>query len=279
MSIHGICLSGFIRYFDYRILFKLVLVFLIFSSSFSQGQVIYMDLVPDTTISTNGGFYNLDLDSDGIIDYKFTLSTTGGNLVDIQTMYDSCFVASYGLEGCNFASKFSLNDIIGNAASWVYFPYSVNIANYGGISVCMHSGVFLGSFDKYIGLKLIKDGITFYGWVRIDVAGDASWFRLKDYAYNNGSILAGISVTDIDARNSESQELKVYNYPNEIVVALPDDTEFLSAKLINPISQVLTKISVANNHVRISKHNGLNGLYLLVLETKDSCKAIKLFID
>ena len=44
-----------------RQLIIILTISLLLYVNFSKGQLIYIDITPDTTISTIGGFYNLDL--------------------------------------------------------------------------------------------------------------------------------------------------------------------------------------------------------------------------
>jgi len=195
-----------------RIRVTSLLAILTFAAQFSNAEVIYTDIIPDTTISAIGGYYDLDLNNDGVPDYKFSRSGYGDfNSVDILRLHDSCFISYYNLDGCNFANAYVLNELIGNSDPWFTENYGVNIANYGGITYCMHGGAFPGQTDLYLGLKLIKNGITYFGWVRIDVAIDATWFTLKDYAYDSNPIIAGDGITMV---NNLALDKNVAIYPN-----------------------------------------------------------------
>jgi hypothetical protein len=171
----------------------MILIFFLSGLQVSDAQAIYIDITPDTTISAIGGYYYLDLNNDGINDFKIIrIGINDYNDVSISCVHDSSFVSCYSLDACFYAKAYTLDQTIGNSEPWCPGNSSVNLANYGGITTCMHSGAFPGQTDKYLGLKLVKNGMSFYGWVRIDVGGDASWFTLKDYAYQ----VDGIVITD-----------------------------------------------------------------------------------
>ena len=174
----------------------LLLTLLFFAAHFLNAQVIYIDIIPDTTISAIGGYYNVDLNNDGIDDY--TISRGGiddFNIIAIGQLHDSCYISYYNIESCIYAKAYLVNQIIGANEQWTD---GANIANYGGITTCMHWGAFPGQTDAYLGLKMIVNGINYFGWVRIDVASDATWFRLKDYAYDSKPISAGDAITQVD---------------------------------------------------------------------------------
>ena len=190
-----------------RVALFITLLFL--ASHFSNAQVIYIDIIPDTTISAIGGYYDLDLNNDGISDYQIS---RGGiddfNFIGIGQLHDSCYVSYYNIEGCIYAKAYLANEVIGVAEQWTN---GANIANYGGTTTCMHSGAFPGQTDAYLGLKLIVNGMNYFGWVRIDVASDATWFRLKDYAYDSNPIVAGDGITSV---NNQSTDKNITIFPN-----------------------------------------------------------------
>ena len=92
----------------------------------------------------------------------------------------------------------------------------------------MYSGSFGGQTHKYIGLKLVRNGIDYYGWLRIDVAADGSWIKLKDYAYTENGILAGLTIMNIDRKTIESQ---LSNFVTETEIAIKPNTNL---RIIKP---------------------------------------------
>ena len=41
----------------------------------ANAQIVYTDVIPDTTVNTNNGVYHLDLNNDGITDFNITYTT------------------------------------------------------------------------------------------------------------------------------------------------------------------------------------------------------------
>jgi len=217
------------------------IVLILIISQISFAQYIYVDIIPDTTISANGGFYNLDLNGDGTFDYKINLFKTAFpdtlNQVGISGLTDSCFIAGFTLDACGYiANAFSINDAINDYADWS------NNAQVGQFtlmfSTCMSTGPFTGQTNKYLGLKMIKNGTTFYGWVGINVASHANWFTLKDYACNINAINAGLTVGIHNLRQKDLDGC-LFLYPNPSHDKLTIET---------PISAIIGRISIYNIH-------------------------------
>ena len=57
----------------------------------ADAQVVYMDVAPDVTVNTSGGFYNLDLNADGTTDFKLVTNSvsTSGYIYDYVAVMPS----------------------------------------------------------------------------------------------------------------------------------------------------------------------------------------------
>jgi hypothetical protein len=263
-------------------LLKTVLIIIVFLNavSLSNAQFIYIDIDPDTTISDSGGYYNLDLNNNGTDDFKISRYTyMDYNAVDLQTLHDSCYASCYSLETAHFANAYSFNDSIGNFSPWVNSSGAINIANYGGMTTIMHPGAFLGEVDKCLGLMLVTNNNTYYAWVRIDVASDASWFKMKDYAYNNTTLFAGQMTTSMNETAKKPKDFELYYSNNEVVLKNINNKEIINAKLYNQSSQLIKDYGIVKKDIHINKTNFKNGLYFLVIETKKQIKTLKILVN
>jgi hypothetical protein len=224
------------------------IVLFLMTSQFSYSQFIYIDIIPDRTISINGGIYNLDLNSDGILDFQIKLAKTAFpdtmNNVRISDLTDSCFIASYTLDGCgDLAKAFDIDDVVSNYTDWSHIA---TVGNYTLISsTCMSTGSFSGQTNKYIGVKMIKNGTTFYGWVGIDIASHATWFKMKDYACNIYSINAGLTVGIPTFRiKGRGDNLLLYPNPTNDNITIDCGSNFstlnsYTIKITNSLSQTV----------------------------------------
>ncbi|MBI3720114.1 MAG: hypothetical protein HY252_16140 [Sphingobacteriales bacterium] len=168
--------------------------------------IIYTDINPDTAVSGNGT-YRLDLNNDGI--YDFTLNT----ITDVVNCGTRCrtsnrYIANVTIaRGSNNGIVYKLADylvsplgsqsIIDSSSQWSYITdraLVIYVQQTGNCGTCSSYGVWGGNGDRYMGLKLVMDQNTYYGWVRLI---DNLVFRkliVQDYAYNsipNQPILAG----------------------------------------------------------------------------------------
>ena len=183
-----------------------------------NSQIVYTDVNPDAVVDVNTPF-DIDFNTDATVDASFSVFGTAGSGTftsygqTLNYTYDINFALVYAnnvLVGepstttSSYETVTALNDgdaigavaqfgtssgyglVLGIGGSWVApensYTYIYNIGN------------FLGAVDKFVGTKFTAGANTHYGWVRVDVAADASTITIKDYAFNaspDGSINAG----------------------------------------------------------------------------------------
>ncbi len=177
----------------------------------SDAQIVYTALSPnvkvyssDTSFFGSESSYYLDLNNDGTPDFKFTVGFTAGG---------SSTYGNGGYGRSNFITAYAINEnkvdsdktdiygsVIGTQNTWTerqlmalhYFRkewFGTHIIFSGS----GNDGNFYNESNRYLPLKLIKNGATYYGWVRVSCAG-ADTLTIKDYAYNtipDSSIKAG----------------------------------------------------------------------------------------
>jgi hypothetical protein len=248
----------------------------------SYSQFVYIDIVPDTTITLSGGIYQLDLDNDGIYDYQLSLFKTAFpdtlNVAGIVNLSDSCYVASWLLDGCDYlAQVFNLNDPVNTYANW---SDHATVGQFTLISgTCMYSGPFNGLSNKYMGLKMIKNGITFYGWVGIDVGSHATWFTMKDYGSNAGHIFAGQKTIEAVPGNSGGNSgLVVYPNPaqDKIIILKSAEMNDANISIYNVHGQLAAQQFLNNVKTEIDVKNLVPGVYLLKASNAEKTITIKI---
>jgi hypothetical protein len=169
----------------------------------SEAQIIYTDVDPDVTVDAihNDGpaSYNLDLNNDGIIDFKLAA-------MDMQTSGWGSHTLSVAIEpqGSNqvIAENVSFYSMGGNstyytsiAAPLLYNELiAVSNGNWssGNLLLCKHVcdetscyriNDSIPASNIYLGLAFPISGQAHFGWARLDVLGYDK-FKIKDYAYN-----------------------------------------------------------------------------------------------
>ena len=265
------------RLLFYSLLYVASIVVILIIPFHSDAQIHYTDINPDTTI-LKGGLYNLDLNNDGLADFQISLSNDSTYQNDIITsLHDSCFVSFHMVEQCYMTLALELNDTVAKTnLNNTIIPDHYRLF-FWGLDFCLHSGWFGGKSNKYVGLKIVKNGYSYYGWLRIDVASDGSWVKLKDYAYGGPGILAGQVVSNIDNQNVGSQ-LSTRNSESEITITSKSNLKIISASLFNSIRQI-TELQVNGNQVKVLKSHLPAGLYLVRLNTSDGNCTVKVLIN
>ncbi|MBC8047535.1 MAG: T9SS type A sorting domain-containing protein [Fimbriimonadaceae bacterium] len=171
----------------------------ILSFCIANAQIVYTDVDPDETY-TSGTLY-IDLNNDGINDFKITNTTAGGGrcgsnkFVKITPLNSNSVSKSAG-----YPAKHNSDFIINETCVWNGAPNQVLRSNhwYTGIfGECYNSySGHWGFGDGYIGLKLNVGDTIYYAWARLNVSLGitSSTVTIKDYAYNsipNQPILTG----------------------------------------------------------------------------------------
>ena len=168
-----------------------------------QAAVHYTDVSPDAVLDTNGETFNIQFVGETKFKIYFVSSTdtytttttpTPGNYGTATFTYtnslvgvvaqtaNASFIGYAGYDAC--ASALAKSYIISEGNNDFARPGSEgNMASYDGRRGDSW-GYFIGK-DKYLGLKFTIDGNTHYGWARVEVASDASWVKIKEYAYED----------------------------------------------------------------------------------------------
>ena len=257
--------------------------------SSAKAQIVYTDVNPDSTINTNGSTFNLDLDNNGVADFKFTLmnyTSTINSLFHIKEVLISP-LNSNSISGSTFPffSSFYLpfalnqNQVIGNGPNWKSFnsyQYMAEVDTSHGV-LAAQVGNWIDSTNKYVGLKFKIGTETHYGWARLDVSNDAGSFTIKDYAYNtnpDAPVPAGLWTTT-GIENIMSNDVEVY-ISNKKITLLFNNASFEGGTLfmLNILGQ-----SVKSQQIEFSTQVDMNefpaGTYFLVVKEKNGKTIIK----
>jgi hypothetical protein len=165
------------------------------SKSFSQ--VLYHDIVPDTTVNTWNVFFVSPWgasSSDGVLIWYHP---TPEVVVQTNGDYEILFSGS-------FPAKLQPGDSISPSATWNTGSYDA--LNSGGTGNWQTSAT-----DKYLGFRFKNPTNWHYGWIKMSVAAGATSFTVKEWAYNtqaDKSIRAGqVATTGISAAGQGRVEI------------------------------------------------------------------------
>ncbi len=265
---------------------------------------------PDLTFSNDGAVYNLDLNNDGVVDFRINLFAYAGTdtcTTGNQTIYDigAVTIEPLGNNAVNaFASTSPFTTSSGSILN-VNVPYALNgfdpiknglnWKNYGyfwmGVDAySAYNGVpyfdilvneWLGVSDKYLGLRLSTDQGVLYGWARLDVSKDAKSFTIKDYAYEdipNKPIYAGTGIANINSVDINNN-ISVYSFGNKIFVNSIDLKESNGTiTVLNSLGQVVNSSDINNSQTIITLENIKSGIYFVRIEMSEGIINKKVFI-
>ena len=187
-----------------------------------KAEVVYTDIDPDIVLDANNGYYTIDIDGNGEMDFSFGLGTD----------YINTYFTFYFYLQEIVANPFDENAIAGNSQFYPYpagltyfFPYALELNDvistdllwqpnppqflawktwtdeYDGHCFNCYWNLYQEPdvLDHFLGLRLMDADSNYrYGWLRCDVKEDGSILVLKDFAYETEAdykILAGSKTT------------------------------------------------------------------------------------
>jgi hypothetical protein len=151
--------------------------------------------VVDTTLDKNGQSFDIDLDTNGVVDFRINqiVDSTNFNITGVTIQArgpaaNQVLGIDYG--NYNYPFKLEVGDTIGPGE--VFKGVGVNDRlGYLGLIVdgntYPNSQFVNGITDGFLGVRFEGnlDSLveTYYGWIRVDVAADLRSITIKDYAY------------------------------------------------------------------------------------------------
>lgn len=271
-----------------------------------NAQIIYTDVVPDTTVGFDADHYALDLNNDGISDFMFkSLWSSGSKWALAKPFpYTSQNQNAIGasLSGSAFPYALGSGQIIDGNLNWVSlgnlaynnfpsatFPWaSWEILGWyyqDASSSTWSGGNWNGMSGKFIPLRLSVNGNIHYGWARLDVAGSSYPFTIKDYAYNSipGQLIhAGDTLGNISTSTQEElseRHFVVYTNPGnaELIIESP----FMEAELsiFNSLGQKVFGKHIISSKEFVSLSDLSSGIYIIRLQHADNILKEKIIIE
>lgn len=198
----------------------------------ANAQINYTDINPDS-VFTNPGNFDIDINNDAINDFQFNFAKSASTTTNYYYYSSSSYSFSYQLNIKNtlrltplgtsgnavlgsgaYPLALNLNDPISssqstwrtNTPNWVAsFYYTFNYSTWNGSSYSYTSsysyGNFINASNKYMGVRVVANSDTLYGWIRLDVSGGVTSYTVKDYAYQS---CPGIPIKAGDQGNIKS---------------------------------------------------------------------------
>ena len=185
--------------------------------------------IVDTTLDQNGQSFEIDLDTNGIIDFRInqivdstTFDITGVTIEGRGPATNQVLGLDYA--NYNYPFKLSVGDTISASKPFKGVGANDRIGYLGLIvdgSSYPNSQFTGGVTDGFLGVRFEGDldslVQTYYGWIRVDVAADLRSITIKDFAYANvpdSMIRAGhgspIEINEVDLPTPEFSQRGQY---------------------------------------------------------------------
>lgn len=237
----------------------------------AQAQYQYTD-IPDTTIVD--GVFELDLDGDTIVDFTIEHILGGGQLGNVNAVLlhpgdsiEGNLAMGAGQNGFSYVEKVLPGSSIDAAQVWS----GINATTEAGYMAFHVDGVaypnsnWAGPMtDGYLGLRIVKEDTTCYGWARIDIADSAKSFTIKDWSFNpakDSLHTAGFELLDV--METVLRDLNIAQSEGYLDVALgsPQNVSVLDAT--GKVLAASSKISEAH---RFNTELWSTGMYIVRIE-------------
>lgn len=270
----------------------------VMSSASADAQIFYTDVNPDTVISSplspTPKNYNLDLNNDGVNDFRISCSRTMGacqtaryyiSYVNVSALDANAVVA---VANSTYPQPMNFNDSI---ISGLTFSTSGNL-RYERTSNQFCSGYTQGYWpllsDHYLGLKLIVGSNTYYGWARMQVSfGSETSCTIKDYAYNsipNQPILSGETGTGSTGifENSSATSINLFPNPadNHFTIALGSSNQKVEVNIADITGKIIySTIARETQRIEVNTEDFKKGIYIVQIQSADFIGTKRLVIE
>lgn len=263
-------------------------------STAAGAQVVFTD-IQDTTLDKNGQYYDLDLDTNGVMDYRITqiVDSTSADVsgVQIQTL-STTGNQVLGLDYGNYNYPFKLNvgDTIGAGKPFKglgsndkigYLAFNVSDTTYPNSQ--FRDGVTNG----FLGLRLKAtdtSGVlqTHYGWVMIDVAADLKSVTIKEFGYEttpNDEILAGEGGSIISVEEVEVPLPSLAQRGGFLDIELPEDFKPGGKIIFSDLSGRQIKTASFNGRAHKLRLEGLpKGVHVATVQSNGRQASLKVVV-
>jgi len=258
--------------------FKIITIMLLSIFVFQNmlnAQIVYTDVVPDTTVNEFLQGYGVDFNHDDKLDLHIALLDNVGvwvmllipdsELDEVSVVYDGveASVLEYGDDisaSCNYWE-------LGSGWGGLLYGYWAEDGAYGNWVETQE--------NKYLGIKFRIDDSFYYGWIYLTTIihdFDDYEFTVKSFAYNSTAeegIEAGDTGQGVGISKIENLSVSVYPNPVQDLLYFDDINQF-NEVLITDISgkEVYKTKSVKNHSLDVSSLK--TGVYFLKISTEEA---------
>ena len=284
---------------------KKIYAFIVTAMMFSlsaNAQIIYTDVIPDTTVNTNATLYHLDLNNDGTIDFNInyltqfisqtcgTATDTGTNIYLTITPLGSNKVGTTNV----YPSNLLLNSVIDNSSvTWSstanqnLFVRSWHCSSLMGVPIWVSfiDGNYLGNATGFVPLRLNMNFQNYYGWAQLHIAMQPASCTIMDYAYNsvpNQPILAGQTTSTGIIENSFASSINLFPNPanNHLTISLGNNNKKVNVTITDITGKIIyTTTASETQKIEVITEDFKEGIYVVQIQTKDFIVTKRLVVE
>jgi len=244
--------------------------------------------IPDTTINTNNGFYNLDLDQDGLMDFTLTQYVDTGvtgttNAVLIQPYTGTVHrIAGKQVNQYNYPYNMQAAEILdgttnfngaGGQFTTGYLTFVVDGQSYPNSN-------WVGPVsDGYLGLQLWKSGLPYFGWARLAIGDSSESFTVKDFSVNltvDSAIVVGAELIG-EVENTLGRVTFIQN-DGRILFTKPSSIEELNIRLLDINGKMLQEVAFRDEKMEMFLGEIPSAVYIIEMHAKAMVRTEKIFI-
>ena len=233
----------------------------------ASAAFVYTDINPDKTFINPGNIYNLDMNNDATTDFSIEIIASSG----YKTIRVKPATSTLNeIAGSFDATAFNANANI-NGNSGLYWTTSSNKVMERIYSAASQGGPWVGAVNKYLGLRFVVSGNTYYGWARLDVT-TTGHFTIKDYGYNNitgQGVLAGQG-TPTGMDQFSNPEINILSFEKNMEVIFGDQAEAEGTIIVSDLEgKEIKNIIISQTKTAIDLQDIKAGIYLVAIRQKD----------
>jgi len=233
-----------------------------------NAQIVYTDVVPDTTVNEFLQGYGIDFNHDDKIDVHLTLLDNVGvwvmllipdsELDEVSVVYDGEEASI--LELGNFISPTSDYWELGSGWGGLLYGYWDGDGAYGNWVDTQ--------LDKYLGIKFSHNSSFHYAWIHLSTdihAYDDYEFTIHGFAYNSTAeegIEAGDMGTGVGITEAHNKSFILYPNPVQDILSFQGDENIERYWLTDVFGRIVIQESSSKN-VKIDVSGLANGYYFL----------------
>jgi hypothetical protein len=255
----------------------------------TDAQIVYVD-PPDITI--NSGIYDLDLNNDGIYDFRFydTEDFSGYNKIVFNG--NDYYRQILAAEDCDFYQQvpriIPAGEVIKRNAAGDHWR-NISYSNENGLfcsdlASCTYPG-WKGKSKKFFGFRFINQpnqSTFYYGWMRVSVAPDCHTLKIHDWAYNSEqgkSIVAGQTMRIGSGEEDHASDLFVHADDRTLHIDNNMRQETLQVFIYNLSGQLLQQLKTADTGTEVDLHEFPAGMLLVHIQGSQVSDSWKVVIE